>query len=82
MPSRLKQEGIVFKGKRKKDGKTLYVVVAKRTGFMDVWIGNKRYYYNYSQKNIDPSKISIEKIIEDAESQEQKKSGVIVIRRK
>lgn len=82
MPSPLRQEGIVIKGKIKRNGKTLYVVIAKRTGFMDVWIGGKRYYYNYVQNGVNPNNIDINKVIRDIEAQEQKKKGVIIIKRK
>lgn len=80
MPSRAKQQLIVI---NRKDGKTKGTIfVIKRTGYLNLWVNGKQYYYNYAQHNVNPNNINIEKIINDIEAREQKKKGVIVIKRK
>lgn len=74
MPSYARQGLRIIKRKKPKNNGS-YILIARKTGFVDVWIGNKHYYYNSKETNI-------EKIIEDADAKEQKKKGVIVIRRK
>lgn len=81
MPSRARQGVTVIKNKNPKKPGT-YILISKKTGYIDVWIGNNHYYYSNVQKNVDPKKISIEKVIEDAEAKEQRSKGIIVIRRK
>lgn len=82
MPSKKSQAVRIISARSKKTGKTYYIMIAKRTGFLDVWIGNKHYYYNYNQKNINPNNLDIDKIVEDVQAREEKKRGVIIIRRK
>lgn len=52
MPSRKWQQGIIVESKKKNsNGQRQYVLVAKKTGFMDVTINGTRYYYNASATN-------------------------------
>lgn len=81
MPSRARQGVTVIKNKNPKKPGT-YILISKKTGYIDVWMGNNHYYYSNVQKNVKPKDVNIEKIIEDAESKEAKRNGLIVIRRK
>lgn len=80
MPSRARQQLIVV---NRKDGKSKGTIIfIKKTGYMNVWVNGKQYYYNYAEHNVNPNKINIEKIVQDIEAQEKKNQGIIVIRRK
>lgn len=80
MPSRAKQQLIVL---NRKDGKTKgTIIIVKKTGFLDLTINGHHYYYNTKGKNVDLSKVDINRIIEDVEAKEAKRRGVIVIRKK
>lgn len=50
MPSRARQNAVVVRNKKPKSPGT-YLLISKRTGFMDVTINGKRYYYNASATN-------------------------------
>lgn len=81
MPSYARQGLRVIRNKNPRN-KGSYILISKKTGYIDVWVNGKHYYYNSKQTNVDVSKINIERIIEDAESKEQRSKGIIVIRRK
>lgn len=80
MPSRARQQLIVLSHKKNKTKGDILLV--RKTGYMNIWVNGKQYYYNSSQKNVNPKDIKIDRIIEDAEAQEQKRLGVIVIRKR
>lgn len=80
MPSRQRQQAIIL---NRKDGKSKGTIIfIKKTGYMNVWVNGKQYYYNYAEHNVDPQRINLEKVISDIEAREQKNKGVIVIRRR
>lgn len=85
MPSHMGQSVKIYKGKSKKNGKTPYIAFMKPDGYLDVWIYNHHYHLVNVGKIVSKNgdvKINIQKVIDDYEAKEQKKKGVIVIRRK
>lgn len=68
------QQGLIIAGHPDINGNFPYILIARRTGFMDVTIGN-HYYYQNSYSNAD-------EIEDDALEEKPKKKGIIWIRRK
>lgn len=79
MPSRARQGVGVYKNKNSRK-KGSYLLIAKKTGYMDIWVNGQHFYYNYKKYGVDPSKINWEEM--QRQAQEMGKKGVIVIRRK
>lgn len=80
MPSSLRQQGMVFLG-TDKNGRKKYLLIARRTGFMDVWIGGQHFYYNYTQSYNDASEIDVNQVIQDYNDQENAKKTIVIRRR-
>lgn len=76
MPSRATQGVRVIKNKNpKKPGS--YVLIAKKTGFIDVTINNKRYYYNASLTNQSMTQKNIAQQFINQNTPNKKKTIVI-----
>lgn len=82
MPSRLWQRGIIFVGKDKKSGRRKYVLIAKKTGFMDVWIEDKHFYYNHKESYGPDDDVDIQKAVDNYNAKNGKKKQKITIRKK
>lgn len=74
------QQGVIIGGKNRNTGALFGILIARKTGFMDVTIGNTRFYYN-SYENADDIGTEFEDTVEQAETASTKK-GMIWIRRK
>lgn len=81
MPSRTWQQGIILKGRPRK-GKTPYILIARRTGFMDVWIGDQHFYYNYARSYNNSDDFDVQQAVEEFNESQSSKKQTIVIRRK
>lgn len=57
-----------------------YLLISKKTGFMDVWINGVHYYYNSMQEG-DLSKVDVNQLAQEALPQQPKKT-IVVVRRK
>lgn len=79
MPSRAYQGVWIIKKKNPKTGR--YILISKRTGFKDVWIGDTHYYYNYTATGQNFDNLDIAKIVQDYQDRQNGKK-VIVVRRK
>lgn len=77
MPSRQSQQVKIVNLKNKKTGQNRYVMVAKKTGFIDVTIANKRYYYNASLTNQSMTQKNIAQQFINQNTPNKKKTIVI-----
>lgn len=77
------QQGYIFSfpGKSKGKKKTTYVVLMKKTGFQDVWIGNKHYYYDEEKQYNSIDEVDMKDAF-DTDRRTTTKKGKIVIKRK
>lgn len=82
MPSQVSQSGFIISTTNKKTGKKTYILVSKKTGFRDVTINGKRFYYNANATFKKAKDISFEKIIKDNSKYETLKQKIIVRRTK
>lgn len=80
MPSRQRQQGFIITDTRDKDERK-YILVSKKTGFQNVWIGNRHFYYNYYRSYGSPSEVNFNSIVNDAPQNNRRRKS-IVIRRK
>ncbi len=80
MPSRATQRVVIVKNKKPRKPGT-YLLIAAKTGFMDVTIGNQRFYYNYKETSNNGSVPSMKKAVNN-QAQKSKKKKIIVIRKR
>lgn len=76
------QQGIILSTHTDSNGNFKYILISKKTGFRDVTIGGKRYYYNANKTFSKAKDISFEKIIKDNSKYEPLKQKIIVRRTK
>lgn len=80
MPSRVTQRIKIIGIKNKNTGEERTLMIAEKTGFLDVWINGVHYYYNSMQEG-DLSNVDVEQLVQDAASQQPRKR-IVVVRRK
>lgn len=80
MPSRVTQRVKIISLRNKNTGEESAIMIAQKTGFLDVWIGDKHFYYNSMQEG-DLSKVDVNQLAQDALPQQPKKT-IVVVRRK
>lgn len=74
------QQGLIIAGHPNGNGYFPYILIARKTGFMDVTIGPRHYYHN-SYENANDIGTELEDTVEQAQTASTKK-GIIWIRRK
>lgn len=75
------QQGYIFRGKKGSKKQNRYLVVMKKTGFHDVWIGNKHYYYDEEKQYNSIDEVDMKDAF-DTDRRTTTKKGKIVIKRK
>lgn len=54
----------------------------KKTGYANIWVGNRHIYWDYTKENVDPRQIDFNKIVQQYNQTNQKqKNRVIIVRR-
>lgn len=78
MAKRQWQQGIILASHPDENGNFGYMVISRKTGFQDVWIGDQHLYYNAYEKNPTGTAI-LQGMIINLHAKEQKKKGQMVI---
>lgn len=78
MPSRTLNSGIFITPKN--GSSTTSLLLIRRTGYANVWIGDQHYYWNYNASQINQRQIDINKAIRDYNDRLQKKTSISVRR--
>lgn len=82
MPSRKYQQGYIFRGKKGTKKRNSFVLVMKKTGFHDVWIGDKHFYYDETVQYDSPDEIDMVSAFQPAPKSTAKKGKIVVKKKK
>ncbi len=81
MPSRKYQKVLIWGGRRGTKNQGKFVVMMKRTGFHDVWIGNNHFYYDEKEQYDSIDDIDMEAAF-DTDRRTTTRKGIIVVKKK
>lgn len=78
MAKRQWQQGIILASHPDENGNFGYMVISRKTGFQDVWIGDHHLYYNAYEQN-NTGTVALKGMIAGIRAKELKKKGQMVI---
>lgn len=81
MPSRKYQQGYIFKFPTKNKKGNNILVMMKRTGFCDVWIGKTHFYYDEKEEYKSVDQIDMHAAF-NSDRRTTTKKGKIVVKKK
>lgn len=81
MPSHIHQElRVLWNRKKKKTGKGIWI--AKKTGYVNVWINGKHYYYDEAKQYDSPDEIDMVSAFQPVPKSTAKKGKIVVKKKK